>query len=136
MKGSLNIGSLKLPVAAATKGIGFIGKRGSGKSYGGAVFVEELAKKQIPFVVFDPIDVWWGLKVAADGKKKGLPVVVFGKEHADIQLNRTMGRQIARAIVKENISCVISTFGMNKTEMRKVCSLETKMVAAMGLLWE
>lgn len=120
MKNTLNIGSIKLPKESATKGFGFIGKRGSGKSYGAAVFAEELYKASIPFVVFDPIDVWWGLKVAADGKGKGLPIVVFGKEHADIQLDRTMGKRIAQAFVKENISCVISTFGMNKTEMREI----------------
>lgn len=120
MSTMLNIGSMRLPKTSATKGFGFIGKRGSGKSYGAAVFAEELYKAKIPFVVFDPIDVWWGLKVAANGKGKGLPVVVFGKEHADIQLDRTMGKKIAEAVVKHNISCVISTFGMNKTEMREV----------------
>lgn len=120
MQKMLNIGSMKLPKASATKGFGFIGKRGSGKSYGAAVFAEELYKTKVPFVVFDPIDVWWGLKVLADGKGKGLPIVVFGKEHADVQLDRTMGKRIAEAVVKHNISCVISTFGMNKTEMREV----------------
>jgi len=120
MQKTLNIGSMRLPKESATKGFGFIGKRGSGKSYGAAVFAEELYKVKVPFVVFDPIDVWWGLKVAADGKGKGLPIVVFGREHADIPLDRTMGRQIAEAVVKHNISCVISTFGMNKTEMREV----------------
>lgn len=109
-----------MPIQAATKGFAFIGKRGSGKSYGAAVFTEELFDASIPFVVFDPIDVWWGLKVSSDGKGKGLPVVVFGKEHADIQLDRSMGKKIAEAVVKENISCVISTFGMNKTEMREI----------------
>lgn len=120
MKKMLNIGSMKWPQESATKGYGFIGKRGSGKSYGAAVFAEEMFDTTIPFVVFDPIDVWWGLKVAADGKSKGLPVVVFGRDHADIQLNRTMGKKIAEAVVRHNISCVISTFGLNKTEMREI----------------
>lgn len=120
MNKTLNIGSMRLPKESATKGFGFIGKRGSGKSYDAAVFAEELYKVKVPFVVLDPIDVWWGLKVAADGKGKGLPVVVFGREHADVQLDRTMGKKIAEAVVKYNISCVISTFGMNKTEMREI----------------
>lgn len=116
----LNIGSIKLPITAATKGFALIGKRGSGKTYNGAVMAEEFSKKKVPFVVFDPIDVWWGLRLSADGKGKGLPVVVFGKVHADIQLDRTMGKKIAQAVVKDNISCVISTFGMSKTEMREI----------------
>lgn len=115
---TLNVGSLKIPASAATKSFAILAKRGAGKTYTGAVFAEEMAEVGIPFVVFDPIDVWWGLRVAANGKDKGLPVVVFGMEHADIQITKDDGPKIARAIVKENISCVISTFGMSKTAMR------------------
>ncbi|MBV9825185.1 MAG: DUF853 family protein [Alphaproteobacteria bacterium] len=115
---NINIGSIQLPINAATKTFAILAKRGAGKSYTAAVMAEEFAHANIPFVVFDPIDVWWGLRVAADGKSKGLPVVVFGIEHADIPLDRDMGRRIAQAIVKENISCVISTFGMPKTAQR------------------
>lgn len=114
----LNLGSFELPINAATKSFAILAKRGAGKSYTGAVMAEEFAKNGIPFVVFDPIDVWWGLRLAANGKDKGLPVVVFGVRNADIQLDRDMGRQIAQAIVKENISCVISTFGMPKVAQR------------------
>ena len=109
---NLNLGSIQIPINAATKTFAILAKRGAGKTYTGAVLAEEFYKNNIPFVVFDPIDVWWGLRVAANGKDKGLPVVVFGTEHADIPLNREMGREIARAIVKENVSCVISTMGI------------------------
>lgn len=109
-----------MPTTAATKAFALLAKRGAGKSYTGAVMAEEFAKAGVPFVVFDPIDVWWGLRLAADGKGKGLPVVVFGLQHADIQLERGMGKKIARAVVEENISCVISTFGMPKTAMREI----------------
>lgn len=115
---NLNVGSLKIPARAATKSSAILAKRGAGKTYTAAVFAEEYAKAGIPFVVFDPIDVWWGLRLAANGKDKGLPVVVFGLEHADIQITRDDGPKIARAIVKENISCVISTFGMPKVAQR------------------
>lgn len=114
----INLGTLKMPINSATKTFAILAKRGAGKSYTGAVMAEEFHKNNIPFVVFDPIDVWWGLKLDKDGKSKGLPVVVFGIEHADIKIDRDMGRQIARAVVKHNISCVISTFGMPKTAQR------------------
>src|SRR5438552_6980851 len=104
----LNLGSIQLPLNAATKTFAILAKRGAGKSYTGAVLAEEFHKNNIPFVVFDPIDVWWGLRLAKDGKSKGLPVVVFGLEHADIPLTRDMGKEIAHAIVQENVSCVIS----------------------------
>lgn len=114
----LNLGSIKIPINAATKTFALLAKRGAGKSYTGAVMAEEFHKNNIPFVVFDPIDVWWGLRLAKNGKDKGLPVVVFGLEHADIQIDRDMGKRIAQEIVRENVSCVISTFGMPKVAQR------------------
>jgi DNA helicase HerA-like ATPase len=114
----INLGSIQIPINAATKTFAILAKRGAGKTHTGGVMAEEFYKNNIPFVAFDPIDVWWGLRLLADGKSKGLPVVVFGKEHADIQLDRDMGRRIAQAIVKKNISCVISTFGLPKKAQR------------------
>jgi hypothetical protein len=118
MSQELNIGNVKLPLSAVTKTFGILAKRGAGKSYTGAVMAEEFFKNNIPFVVFDPIDVWFGLRFDKNGKDKGLPIVVFGVEHADIPLTRDMGIQIAQAIVKDNVSCVISTFGLPKVAQR------------------
>lgn len=114
----INLGSIQIPINAATKTFAVLAKRGAGKSYASAVIAEEFFKNNIPFVVFDPIDVWWGLRLNKNGKDNGLPVVVFGLEHADILLDRDMGKRIAHAVVKENISCVISTFGMPKVGQR------------------
>lgn len=116
----INIGNLELPLNSATKTFSVLAKRGAGKTYTACVMAEEFHKNGIPFVVFDPIDVWWGLKLKADGKSKGLPIVVFGLEHADIKIDRDMGRKIAQAVVKHNISCVISTFGMPKVAQRHI----------------
>jgi hypothetical protein len=114
----LNLGSIQIPLNAATKTFAILAKRGGGKSYTGGVMAEELYKNGIPFVVFDPIDVWYGLRLNKNGKSKGLPIVVFGIEHADIKLDRDMGRRIAQAVVAKNVSCIISTFGMSKTAQR------------------
>ena len=114
----LNLGTVQIPINAATKTFAILAKRGAGKTYTGAVMAEEFAKNNIPFVVFDPIDVWWGLRLAANGKDKGLPVVVFGVQHEDILLDRDMGRKIAQAVVKDNVSCVINTFGLPKAAQR------------------
>lgn len=114
----IDLGSIQLPLNSATKTFAILAKRGAGKSYTGAVMAEEFFKNNIPFVVFDPIDVWWGLKLDRNGKDKGLPIVVFGIEHADIRIDREMGRKISQAVVKHNISCVISTFGMPKVAQR------------------
>jgi hypothetical protein len=114
----INLGTLKMPINSATKTFGILAKRGAGKTYSGGVLAEEFYKNNIPFVVFDPIDVWWGLKLNKNGKDKGIPIVIFGLEHADIKLDRDMGRKIAQAVVRHNISCVISTFGLPKVAQR------------------
>jgi uncharacterized protein len=116
----LTLGSIHIPLNAATKTFALLGKRGSGKTYNAGVLAEEFHKNHIPFIVFDPIDVWWGLRLARDGKQQGVPVVVFGSEHADIPLERSMGRPIARAIVQDNVSCILSTFGMPKNAQRQL----------------
>jgi hypothetical protein len=46
-------------------------------------------------VVCDTIDIRWGLRLAKNGKDKGLSVVVFGLVQADIPLTQDMGREIA-----------------------------------------
>ena len=69
----------------------------------------------------DPIDIRWGLRLAKNGKDKGVSVVVFGLVHADIPLTQDMGREIAHAIVQENVSCGISIFGMLKV-LNATCS--------------
>lgn len=114
----LNLGSIQIPLNAATKTFALLAKRGAGKTYAGCVLAEEFYKNNIPFVVFDPIDVWWGLRLNKDGKSKGLPIVVFGLKNADIPLDREMGRKIAQAVVKDNVSCVISTYGLPKVAER------------------
>lgn len=117
-KMQINLGNFEMPINSATKTFAILAKRGAGKTYTGAVLAEEFDKNNIPIVVFDPIDVWWGLKLNKDGKSKGLPIVVFGLEHADIKLERDMGRKIAQAVVKHNISAIINTFGMPKVAQR------------------
>lgn len=53
----INLGTLKMPINAATKTFALLAKRGAGKTYTGAVMAEELYKNNIPFVVFDPSEL-------------------------------------------------------------------------------
>lgn len=117
---TINLGSIQMPLTAATKTFAILAKRGAGKSYAAAVLAEEFHRNRIPFVVFDPIDVWWGLRLHWDGQRPGLPVVVFGQEHADLPLTPDMGPAIAAAVVQHNVTCVLSTFGMPKRGQRKL----------------
>lgn len=124
---------LTLPKNVAKQVIGIVGKRESGKTYNGGDLAEEMVKAGIPIVVIDGMGIWWGLRVAVkyvDGKqvpdpeKPGLPIVVFGGDHADIPLPMMRGQRIplvpdpekirlmAVSIVESGINAVIDTSGL------------------------
>jgi Helicase HerA, central domain len=63
----INLGSRQIPSNGATKTFAILAKWGAGKSYTGAVTAEEFHKNHVPFVVFDPIDIWRGLRLAKNG---------------------------------------------------------------------
>src|SRR3990172_4914091 len=88
--------------------IGIIGKRGRGKSGAVKVLMEELVKAKLPFVMFDPVGIAWGLRSSLDGSApSGAHVLVVGGAHGDVRLERRAGAEGARAIVQANISAII-----------------------------
>jgi DNA helicase HerA-like ATPase len=84
---------LDLPDEAVTQTFAILAKRGVGKTNTATVMVEEMVRRHLPVVAIDPIGVWWGLRYAKDGKGPGLPVVIFGGEHADVPLEESMGEE-------------------------------------------
>ena len=122
--------NLTLPKNIAKQVVGIVGKRESGKTYNGGDLAEEMVKAGIPIVVIDGMGIWWGLRVAVkyvngkqvpDPEKPGLPIVVFGGDHADIPLPMMRGQRIplvpdpekirlmAVSIIESGISAVIDT---------------------------
>jgi hypothetical protein len=112
--------NLSLPKEAATWVIAYLAKRGAGKTYNAAVQAEEMLKTGIPIGVIDGMGIWWGLRVSNDGTGAGLPIVVFGGEHADLPLNPDKAAEMAKAIVESNISFVLDLSGFSKNVMRKI----------------
>src|SRR6185295_12566498 len=99
--------SLTLPIEAITSTFAVFGIRGSGKSNLGAVMAEEIIKAGQPVVIIDPTGAWFGLKSSSDGKSAGLPVYVFGGEHADIPLEPTAGEVLANFVVENRVPVVL-----------------------------
>lgn len=99
---------LALPLEAATQTLLIVGKRGSGKSTTGTRFVEQLIDARVPVAILDPVDVWWGLKAGADGKREGgKEVYVFGGRHADLPLEPTAGELMADLLVDHRVNAVM-----------------------------
>lgn len=115
--GTLRIAdNLALPVEAVTQTFAILAKRGAGKTYTAAVMVEEMVKQRLPVIVADPVGVWWGLRVGADGHSAGLPVVIFGGDHGDLPLVPDAGEAIADLLVDEPTPAVLDLSLLRKGE--------------------
>ena len=104
---------LALPLDIAGKKLAFLGTTGSGKTYAAMKLAEELLDAGIQTIALDPVGVWWGLRVAKDGKGRGYPIVVFGGLHGDIPIEAGAGALVADIIVDRNISAVIDISQMD-----------------------
>jgi len=102
-----------------TQRVSILGRTGSGKTYTAAVLVEELLGIRAQVIVIDPLDVWWGVRSSADGKRDGFPVVIFGGDHEDIPLREEDAKAIADAIVDHGFSCVLSISHLSMNGQRR-----------------
>lgn len=98
---------LALPIDAVTQAIGFLGRRGSGKSYAATKLAELLHEHGGQFVAIDPVGIWYGLRLSHDGKGKGLDVPIFGGLHGDIPLQAGAGAMLADVVVDRGLSAVL-----------------------------
>jgi hypothetical protein len=110
-----------IPLAgAATKTIGVFGKKGAGKTYAAAVWVEQLLLNKVPVIVLDPVGRWWDLGVNADGKSPGFPIAVIGGRHGQIPLTPDMGAAISRYVAEKHVPTVVDLSDQSKNTWRRV----------------
>lgn len=101
-----------IPKDALDDRLAFVGTSGSGKTYAAGTAVERLLSAGAKVVIVDPLDVWWGLRVKADGSRAAFPVVIFGGSHGDIALPEHGGAVIGEAVASMSESCIVSLGGM------------------------
>lgn len=83
------------------------GTRGSGKTTFGSVVAEQLDKAKQRFCAIDLKGDYWGLKSTADGKGDGIPVVIFGGDHADLPLEEGAGDFVGQTVAGLQQSVII-----------------------------
>lgn len=110
---------LQLPGDAATQVYAFLARRGAGKTYAAGKLAEGLLEAGVQVVVIDPVGVWYGLRLSANGKDKGFDIPVFGGRHGDVPLNPQAGELVAEVIVEKGLSAVIDVSEMRKAERRR-----------------
>lgn len=109
---------LSLPIEAVTETFAILAKRGKGKTNTAVVMAEEMIGLDLPVVVIDPVGVWWGLRSDAKGGA-GLPVVIFGGDHADVPLEESAGELIADVVVDQRFPAVIDLSSLSKAAARR-----------------
>lgn len=99
--------NLTIQASAVTDTWAWFGTRGTGKTYAAGATVEAFVDGGAQVVVVDPVGVWYGLRLAADGHGRGLDIPVFGGLHADVPLEPTGGELVAQLVVETGISVVL-----------------------------
>lgn len=103
-----------IPDAALDDRLGFVGTSGSGKTYCAGTAVERLLARGARCVIVDPLDVWYGLRLKADGKAASPhKVVIFGGAHGDLPLNEHAGKLIGETVATMSESCIVSLGGLS-----------------------
>jgi hypothetical protein len=108
-----------LPVAAITESIAVMGRKGGGKTYTGGRLFEQMHSVGCQCVALDPVGNWWGLRLSASGKRRGLDIPVFGGDHGDIPITPESGKLMAEVVVTRRISCVIDLMLFKKGQRKK-----------------
>jgi hypothetical protein len=102
---------LPVPTEIFQQHVAVLGKTRSGKSSVMRLLVEALLRTAHPVCIIDPKGDWWGIKVSADGKGAGYPVVVFGGEHADVPITEHAGAHVAELFATGNRPCLVDLGG-------------------------
>ncbi len=109
-----------LPLSVLDQRLAIVGTSGSGKTYAAKGLVERLIGGGARVCVVDPLGVWWGLRLGADGTTpSGYPVVVFGGRHADVALDEGMGAALGRLVGTHPLACVVDVSDLGSSAARR-----------------
>lgn len=113
-----------IPDEALDDRLGFVGTAGSGKTYNAGSGVERVLANNGRVVIPDPLGVWWGLGLNADGRSPAVwrergKLVIFGGEHGDMPLNENAGALIGETVagMAESAILDLSDLGTKRAEV-------------------
>jgi len=103
-----------IPSDALDDRLGIVGTSGAGKTYTAMGAVERLLAADARCVIVDPLDVWWGLRLSADGERaSGFDLPILGGAHGDLPLTEHSGALIGETVSGTAESCIISLGGFS-----------------------
>lgn len=105
---------LELPLDAVTQKLAWLGRTGSGKSYGATKLAELILTAGAQVLALDPVGIWYGLRLG-----HGFDIPVFGGLHGDMPLEPTAGAIVADAVIDHELSAVLDVSGMLSSEQAR-----------------
>lgn len=122
-----------IPDTALDDRLGFVGTAGSGKTYGAGTALERVLSRGSRAIVVDPLGVWWGLRLLADGVTPSpFDAVIFGGPHGDLAINEHAGAIIGETVagMKESAILDLSGLGTKAAERRFMLGFLTALYRA------
>lgn len=110
---------LALPLAAVTEKLAWLGRTGSGKSYGAMKLAELMLAAGAQVGVLDPVGVWRALRVPAKPGGESFEVVVLGGLSGDVPLEPTAGALIADLVCDRGLSFVLDVSQFIPSEQQR-----------------
>lgn len=116
-----------LPLNTVRRRIAVIASQGAGKTYLSMVLVERMAEQGLPVIIIDPLGVYWGLRLMANGVDQGLQILIMGGRKGDLPLDPAAGSVIADILVelRRPVILDLSLFGTIREQCRFVADLLT-----------
>lgn len=106
-----------VPLDIFTRHTAVLGNTGAGKTSAlKSGMVEPILKQGGRVLVIDPTSMWWGLRLSADGKRKGFPIHIFGGDHGDYPLRPENGSVLAEAFGTSSDSAIFDTSHLNVSD--------------------
>jgi hypothetical protein len=110
---------LSLPLDVVTEKLAWLGRTGSGKTYGAIKLAELMLDAGAQIGALDPVGVWRGLRVPEKKGGTSYDVVVFGGLYGDLPLQPGAGALIADVVCDRGISFVIDVSQFIASEQQR-----------------
>jgi hypothetical protein len=90
-----------------------VGMSGAGKTVTAKGEVEQLLRERRHIAIVDLTDAWWGLRSDVAGTGPGFDIPIFGGRKADVPVGPGDGDAIARLVIEQRISAIVSLAHMH-----------------------
>lgn len=97
-----------------------VGNSGAGKTVTGKEEAEQLLREHRHLAIIDLTDVWFGLRSDRAGTGPGFDIPIFGGAHGDVPIGPHDGDAIARIIVEQGVSAIVSLAHIHDDALQRV----------------